>query len=104
MSDKKIGTAMFIYRPRTLEELRAGSQTAIEKKYSIIKIITLPSIDYCNFITDMLADRLFIEENEALCSMGNPWECLLVKSGTSKEGVLIMPQNRCYVGWAAFFS
>jgi len=103
MISKLWGEAQFVYRPRTLDELKEFNGNVHKEKYKIVKVIELSSKDYSNFITDMLADRLFIEENEALCSKGDVWECLLVKRKGAHEGILIMPQNRCFVGYAAFY-
>ena len=97
------GEAAFIYRPRTLIELEESANMQHKKEYKIVKVIELSSIDYTNFITDMLADRLFIEENEEICSYEHPWKCLLVKDKTSHGGVLVMPHNNSFVGWAAIY-
>ena len=97
------GEAAFIYRPRTLNELKESANMEHRKKYQIVKVIELSSIDYTNFITDMLADRLFIEENEELCSYEHPWKCLLVKDKSSQGGILVMPFNKAFVGWAAIY-
>jgi hypothetical protein len=52
----------------------------------------------------MLADRQFIEDNAALCSRGQVWQCLLVRQRGCSEGVLVMPENGCFVGWAAYYA
>lgn len=69
----------------------------------IVKTVYLSAIDYENFIFDMLADRDFIEDSHTLCSQGEIWTCIFVCRKKSREGILVIPQNRCYVGWAAFY-
>ena len=75
----------------------------MKKHYQIVKVIKLTKIDYENFITDMIADRQFIEDNAALCSQGGVWRCLLVQQRGRSDGVLVMPATDCYVGWAAYY-
>ena len=75
-----------------------------ERPFEIVKLIELARIDYENFITDMLADRQFIEKHAALCSTGAVWRCILVRQRGCTDGVLVMPTNTCRVGWAAYFT
>lgn len=42
-----------------------------QRPYEIVREIVSAAIDYGNFITDMVADRPFIEDNTTLCSEGN---------------------------------
>ena len=51
----------------------------------------------------MIADRQFIEENTALCAQGGVWRCLLVQQRGRTDGVLVVPVDGCYVGWAAYY-
>ena len=95
--------AYFAERPRTIEELLQPHLFEKEREYQIVKTIELGKMDYENFITDMLADRQFIEDNAALCSRGQVWQCLLVRQRGCSDGVLVMPENGCLVGWAARF-
>ena len=88
------GTALFIKAPRRIEEL--------QKPHEIVKTIVLGKIDYENFMTDMLADRRFIEDNYALCSEGKELNCLLVKERGRTGGILVVPEDRCYVKYAAY--
>ena len=76
--------------------------TTDERPYEIVKTVTLGAIDYSNFITDMLADRAFIEENHDLCEKGKVWRCLLVRKRGQNDGVLVMPEDDSYVGYAAY--
>ena len=98
----KTGKAYFVPDPSRLEDLFVPHLASDEKPYEIAKTVTLGAIDYSNFITDMLADRLFIEENHTLCSKGEVWRCLLIGKRGAQGGVLVMPEDGAYVGWAAY--
>ena len=95
--------AYFVERPRTIEDLLQPHLFEKEQEYRIVKTIELGKMDYENFITDMLADRQFIEDNATLCSRGDVWQCLLVRQRGCSDGILVMPEGGCYVGWAARF-
>jgi len=95
-------TAYFVPDPSRLEDLIVLHLTTDERPYEVVKTISLGAIDYGNFITDMLADRAFIEENHDLCEKGNVWRCLFIRQRGKKDGVLVMPEDGCYVGWAAY--
>ena len=71
---------------------------------TLIDEVQLTAINYENFITDMLADRQFIEDYGKRCKKGEVWECLFVRRRGQTEGVLIMPEQGCFVGWAAYCS
>lgn len=100
---EKSGSVCFIRHPRTISDLMQPRLHKHEWEYQIVKTIELGKMDYENFITDMLADRQFIEDSAALCSQGEVWKCLLIRQRGCREGVLVMPENRCFVGWAARF-
>lgn len=100
---KKTSYAYFVEGPRTIGDLMAPHPYEQERAYEIVKKITLAGSDYENFITDMIADRQFIEDNAGLCSQGEVWRCLLVKQRGRSDGVLVIPIDGCYVGWAAFY-
>ena len=95
--------AYFVERPRTIEDLLQPHLFEKEQEYRIVKTIELGKMDYENFVTDMLADRQFIEDNAGLCSRGEVWQCLLIRQRGCSDGVLVMPENGCFVGWAARF-
>ena len=97
------GYAFFAENPRILEDLIMPHPVELELPYRIEKTIKLAKIDYENFITDMVADRQFIEDNASLCSQGNVWKCLLVQQRGQADGVLVMPTDQSYVGWAAYY-
>ena len=100
---EKTGFAYFVESPRIIEDLLAPHPIEQETQYEIVKTVKLAKIDYENFITDMIADRQFIEENAALCAQGGVWRCLLVQQRGRTDGVLVMPVDGCYVGWAAYY-
>ena len=100
---EKTGYAYFVESPRVIEELKVPHPIEREQRYEIVKTVKLAKIDYENFITDMIADRQFIEDNAALCSQGEIWRCLLVQHRGPTDGVLVVPVNGCYVGWAAYY-
>ena len=100
---ERTGFAYFVESPRIIEDLLAPHPIEQEIQYEIVKTVKLAKIDYENFITDMIADRLFIEENAALCAQGGVWRCLLVQQRGRTDGVLVVPVDGCYVGWAAYY-
>ena len=100
---ERTGFAYFVESPRIIENLLAPHPIEQETQYEIVKTVKLAKIDYENFITDMIADRQFIEENAALCAQGGVWRCLLVQQRGRTDGVLVMPVDGCYVGWAAYY-
>ena len=100
----KTGTAYFVKAPRRIEDLLALHVVEEEWAYEIVKQVKLATIDYENFITDMIADRQFIEDNAVHCSKDGTWHCILVQQHGRRDGVLVIPENSCYVGWAAYFN
>lgn len=64
------GYAYFVERPRRIEDLMVPHPIEKERPYRIVTEIHLPAIDYENFITDMLADRQFIEDHGRRCKKG----------------------------------
>lgn len=96
------GLAYFVPDPSRLEDLIVPHLIADERPYEIVATITLGAIDYGNFITDMLADRSFIEEHHAICGKGDVWRCLFIRKRGQHDGVLVIPEDDSYVGWAAY--
>ena len=97
------GYAYFVERPRRIEDLMVPHLIEQERPYRIVTEIQLPAIDYENFITDMLADRQFIEDHSKCCKKGEVWECLFVRRRGQADGVLIIPEQDCFVGCAAYY-
>ena len=73
------GRAWFVRRPRDLEALRALHPLDAERPYRVTGVICLDDMDFGNFITDLYADRPFLEGTESLCGQGEEWSCLLVR-------------------------
>ena len=95
------GFAFFVDRPRRIEELTCPHLLEAEREFLVVKTICLPKIDYENFITDMLADREFIENNAVLCGKdGNVIRCLRITRRGVGESVLVSP-DRAWVEKAA---
>ena len=96
------GHAYFVREPRSISELMTPHLIEWERPYEVVVTVTLAKIDYENFTTDMLADRKFIEDNAALCERGAVWKCIFVHQRGRNDGVLVMPEDACFVGWAAY--
>ena len=99
---KPRGYAYFVERPRRIDDLLLPHLVEAERPYRIVGKVQLSAIDCKNFITDMLADRQFIENHGRRCKKGEVWDCLLVRRRGQPDGVLVMPEAECFVGWAAF--
>ena len=100
-------TAYFVYKPRTIDELKIPHLASQEKKYEVVAEKLLSKIDYENFITDMLADRQFIEESAPKCRNADVMKCLLVRGRGEEGGILVVanfPQAPVFVQWAAYIS
>ena len=61
----------------------------------------LDGLDYKNFITDMLADRQFIEDASPLCAEGPVFRCIQVQTPFCRDSVLVVPERGRFVKWAA---
>ena len=94
----------FVERPRRIDDLLSPHLVEAQRPYKIIGDVRLSAIDYENFITDLLADRQFIEDHGRRCKKGEVWNCLLVRRRGQSNGVLVMPEDGCFVGWAAYYS
>ena len=101
---EKYEKAYFIQYPRRLEELLILHDAALEVPYEIVKDIRLQPIDFENFYTDMTVERQFIEDSAALCDNGEIKKCIFVHGRNAAEGILVLPDpnEKAYVGWAAF--
>ena len=96
------GFAYFVRLPRTLDDLMGPHLLNRERVFDVAAVVTLEAIDYENFSTDMLADRQFIEDHAESCCRGEIWSCILVQQAGRKDGILVIPEDGCYVGWAAY--
>lgn len=97
------GRAYFVSDPQRIEDLQVLHLVEKERPFEVAALVKLAKIDYENFIADMVADRQFIEDNAALCSKGDVWRCILVQQRGRADGVLVMPEDGCFVGWAAYY-
>lgn len=94
--------AYFLKRPRVIADLQKPHLVEEERTYEVVKEILLKPMDYENFITDMVADRQFIEAYADLCSEAAPMKCLLIRRRDRGDGVLVVPGSKAYVKWAAY--
>ena len=98
------GSAYFVKKPSRLRDLLKPHRVEDEVSYEIGRTILLPQIDYENFATDLAVDREFIEQYAHLCGIDSGvWKCLLIQQETAKTGILVMPEDRCWVSYAAYY-
>ncbi len=98
------GQAYFVNNPRRIEDLIIPHDVNAEQEYEIAATVNLGAMDYQNFITDMRADRQFIEDYyKHCCGAGDKLKCLLVRRHGKRDGVLIVPKDRCYIKCAAYY-
>ena len=91
--------AYFFFEPRGIDDLTPSNPKGKWMEYRIVKTICLNRIDYENFITDLLADRQFIEDNIGLCQ--EKGDCLRVTDRQRSNELLIIPWHSCFVRYAA---
>ena len=92
-------TARFISRPRRIEELRDFG-IGMLRPYRIVKTIRLGKMDYENFVTDLLADRAFLEDVPG-CGQDGPLVCCLCVTCRGRDSVLVLPDGTGHVALAA---
>ena len=83
-------TAFFVCNPRRLEDLWVPHFSENERPFQILRTVTLSAIDYENFITDMLADRAFLEDTPPQDDSGI-YHCILIHQRGKTDGVLVVP-------------
>ena len=93
------GFAFFCPSPECLEDLIRPHFPEQERRFSVAAEIRLGKTEYENFITDMLADRQFIEDHAAECERGEIWRCILVRQRGRRDGVLVMPGKTRGMNW-----
>ena len=96
--------AYFVKHPSGIGSLTRPHLLSDERPYEIVKIITLTAIDYENFTNDMMVDRQFLEEIAEACVDGEVMRCLLAKRRGKPDGVLVVPECKSYVKWAAYIA
>ena len=92
-------TAYFISRPRQIEELRA-EENGQRHPYRIVSSLRLGGMDYENFVTDLLADRAFLENVPGCGEVGPLVRCLCVTC-RGRDSVLVLPDGTGHVALAA---
>ena len=98
------GRAYFVKKPRKLSSLLKPHRMEDEVTYEVVRTIYLPQIDYENFATDLTVDRAYIKQYAHLCGVHEGvWQCLLIQQETAKTGILVMPEDQCWVGYAAYY-
>ncbi len=95
--------ANFVSRPRNVEELKHPAVSFL-LPYNVVLTISLRKIDFQNFVTDMLVDRAFLENNVGLCRKKIPQDCILVVCRGYSWGILVVPEAGGFVGMAAVIS
>ena len=92
-------TARFISRPRRIEELREFG-IGLLRPYRIVSTVCLGGMDYENFVTDLLADRAFLE-NAPNCGKEGEVLCCLRVSSPGRENILVVPDGTGHVALVA---
>jgi len=100
----ELRTAYFVRDPFKLEDLTRPHFVHLRKAFVVEATIELSHIDYKNFITDLCADRPFIEKHIDLSRVDydGVWHCILVKQSGKPGGVLVMSEGHDYPKWAAY--
>ena len=93
--------APFVKHPRTIGDLL--SPIAEKHRFKIAEVVVLQAIDYENFITDMLADRPFLNSSLFGRVEGEIWYCIFVTQSGAKDGVLVLPKGD-HVNYAAYLA
>ena len=92
-------TACFLRRPRRIEELRDFG-IGMLRTYRIVSSLCLGGMDYENFVTDLLADRAFLEGVPGCGEDGKVLCCLRV-SCPGRVDILVVPDGTGHVELAA---
>lgn len=93
--------ALFVKYPRTISDLL--HPLAEKHRFKIAEVVVLQAIDYENFITDMLADRPFLNSNLFGRVDSDTWYCVFVTQIGLKDGVLVLPEGD-HVEYAAYLA
>ena len=96
------GRAWFVRRPRDLEALRVLHPLDGERSFRVAAELFLEELDFQNFITDLAADRPFLERYAPLCACGEEPLCLLVRCAGDRNGILAVPDQDGFAEWAAW--
>lgn len=98
------GRAYFVRFPSRIEDLWRLHLLTDRVAYIAVKTVTLPRIDYENFITDMTVERAFLEKYAPLCRPrpDGPFRGILARQRGRTDGVLVLPNPEGFVLWAAY--
>lgn len=98
------GTAYFVKKPSRLSNLLRPHRLEDEVAYEIVRTILLPQIDYENIATDLTVNREYIKQYAYLCGIQDGvWRCLLIRQENAKTGILVMPEDQSWIGYAAYY-
>lgn len=100
-----MNTAYFVKEPNTIQDLLRPHRIEEERAYRICKRVCLSAMAYENCITDLTADRAYIEANSELCSDEGTLRGIFVHRRGASDGVLLVSGTgveRAYVKWAAY--
>jgi hypothetical protein len=100
----ELPTAFFVRDPFTLEDLTRPHFLHQRKGLKVEARVELSAIEYKNFVTDLCADRPFIEKHKDVSRVDydGVWHCLLVRQKGKRDGVLVMSEGHDYPKWAAY--
>ena len=97
------GRAWFVRQPNRIEALMRPHPLEAELDYTVVGTVTLSAMEYENFTTDLYADREFLRRLGSLCAMDRVCRCLLVRQRGGSAGLLVIPEDGDYVGYAAYY-
>lgn len=102
MTDR--GRAYFVRTPRRLSDLTLIHLLRAEKPFQIVKTVELDAMDYENFITDLRADRSFLERIPEKRGTERPFGCIFVHQRGRTDGIMVVPTADGHVRWAAYWA
>ncbi len=97
------GYAYFVRNPRRIDDLLVPHPKEEEQPFAVAAGVALSPIDYDNFIHDMTVDRPVLEEYSWLYFPDLVRICILVHQKGCEDGILVIPKDKCRIGWAAYF-
>ena len=100
------GRAYFVQFPSRIDDLHRLHLLTDRVAYEVVKVVTLPRIDYENFITDMTVERDYLEKSARLCRPrpDGPFRGILVRQRGRADSVVVLPNPDGFVLWAAYLS
>ena len=100
------GRAYFVPLPSRIDDLHRLHLLTDRVAYEVVKVVTLPRIDYETFITDMTVARDYLEKSARLCSPrpDGAFRGILVRQRGRTDGVVVLPDPAGFVLWAAYLS